>query len=112
MTFLTFVPGMFIVAHLDYVRTVRVRPLGPEETELVVDWLVTPEARASPAFDLENLVALGRLVVAQDARVCEINQHGLRCRAHAAGVLVPQEHGVHELHRWVRARLGADSGDE
>jgi Rieske 2Fe-2S family protein len=112
MTFLTLLPGMFVVAHVDYVRTVRVRPLGPEQTELIVDWLVSPAARAGPEFDLEKLLALGRLVVAQDGRVCEINQRGLRSRAHAAGVLVPQEHGVHELHRWVRARLDGCSRDE
>ena len=112
MTFLTLLPGMFVVAHLDYVRTVRVRPLGPEQTELVVDWLLSPEARASPAFDLEKLVALGRLVVMQDGRVCETNQRGLRSRAHAAGVLVPQEHGVYELHEWIRARLAGRSGDQ
>jgi Rieske 2Fe-2S family protein len=96
---------MFIIAHADYVRTVRMRPLGPEKTELVIDWLVANEARANADFDLERLLALGRLVVTQDARVCEINQRGLRCRAHSAGVLVAQEHGVHEFHRWVRTAL-------
>jgi len=105
MTFLTLLPGMFIVAHADYVRTVRVRPMGPEQTELTVDWLLPPEVTARADLDLERLVALGRLVVTQDGRVCEINQRGLHCRAHEAGVLVAQEHGVHELHRWVRARL-------
>jgi Rieske 2Fe-2S family protein len=107
MTFVTMLPGMFIVAHLDYVRTVRMRPLGPEQTELTVDWLLQPEASSNPGFDLERLVALGRLVVAQDGRVCEINQRGLHCRAHDTGILVAQEHGVYELHRWLRERLVA-----
>jgi Rieske 2Fe-2S family protein len=110
MSFLTLLPGMFVVAHLDYVRTVRVRPLGPERTELVVDWLLPPEVCAQPGCDLDPVLALGRKVVAQDARVCEINQRGLHCRAHAAGVLVAQEHGVHELHRWIRQRLAAAHG--
>jgi Rieske 2Fe-2S family protein len=105
MTFLTLLPTMFIVAHVDYVRTVRIRPLAAEQTELTIDWLLLPEVAASPDLDLERLVALGRLVVTQDGRVCEINQRGLHSRAHEAGVLVAQEHGVHELHRWVRARL-------
>jgi len=109
MTFVTLLPSMFIVAHVDYVRAVRMRPLGPEQTELTIDWLLLPEVASSPEFDLERLVALGRLVVAQDGRVCEINQRGLRCRAHLAGVLVAQEHGVYELHRWVRERLAAHS---
>jgi len=107
MTFLTLLPSMFIVAHVDYVRTVRVRPLGPEQTELTIDWLLLPDAASRPEFDLERLVALGRLVVTQDGRVCEINQRGLRCRPHEAGTLVAQEHGVYELHQWVRERLAA-----
>jgi glycine betaine catabolism A len=105
MTFVTLLPTMFVVTHVDYVRAVRVRPLGPESTELTVDWLVAPDV-AHDGFDRERLCALGRLVVAQDARVCELNQRGLRSRAHERGVLVAQEHGVYELHRWIRDRLG------
>jgi Rieske 2Fe-2S family protein len=105
MTFVTLLPTMFVVAHVDYVRSVRVRPLGPEVTELTVDWLVAPEVAASE-LDRERLCAMGRLVVAQDARVCEVNQRGLRSRAHEHGVLVAQEHGVHALHCWIRERLG------
>jgi Rieske 2Fe-2S family protein len=105
MTFVTLLPGMFIIAHADYLRTVRVRPLAAETTELTVEWLLPDEARDAQDFDLERLTALGRLVVTQDARVCEINQRGLRCREHVGGVLVAQEHGVHEFHRWVRAAL-------
>jgi Rieske 2Fe-2S family protein len=107
MTFVTLLPTMFIVAHVDYVRSVRVRPLGAEQTELTVDWLLPPETLADPSLDLERVTALGRLVVEQDGLVCEVNQRGLHSRAHEAGVLVAQEHGVYELHRWLRERLAA-----
>ena len=45
-TYATNLPSMFIVGHVDYVRTVRLVPLGPEQTELVAEWLFAPEALA------------------------------------------------------------------
>ncbi len=48
---------------------------------------------------------LGRLVVAQDGRVCEQNQKGLRSRRHREGVLMPQEASLLEFHDWLKARL-------
>ncbi len=104
MTFTTGMPGVFIVAHLDYVRTVRVLPLAPETTRLSVTWLLSPEAAADDP-DIEQLTAFGRQVVLEDARICEINQRGLRSRAHAAGVLMPPEHDVAAFHDWLRERL-------
>jgi Rieske 2Fe-2S family protein len=58
-------------------------------------------------FGIERLYALGRLVVAQDGRVCELNQRGLKSRRHREGVLMPQEHALKEFHDWLRDRLSA-----
>ena len=99
-------PGFFVVAHVDYARAVRVLPRGPERTELQVEWLFDPATLARPDFDLEHATALGRLVVEQDARICETNQRGLRSRRHLQGVLVPQEYGVFDFHEWLRRALG------
>jgi Rieske 2Fe-2S family protein len=98
-------PTQFIVAHRDYVRSVRMLPRGPERTELVVEWLFDPEALDRPDFDLAHCVELGRRVVDQDARVCELNQRGLRSMRHDHGVLVAQEYGVYEFQQWVRQAL-------
>jgi Rieske 2Fe-2S family protein len=89
------------------VRSVRVLPKGPERVELTVDWLLPPGVAEAHPEELERLCALGRLVVAQDGRVCEVNQRGLKSRRHREGVLMPQEHGVKEFHDWLRARLSA-----
>jgi Rieske 2Fe-2S family protein len=51
------------------------------------------------------MCALGRLVVAQDGRACELNQQGLGSRRHRAGVLMPQEESLHEFHEWLKSRL-------
>ena len=39
---MTGLPSMFIVGHVDYVRVVRLLPLGPERTELRVEYLFSP----------------------------------------------------------------------
>jgi len=104
MTFADFLPGMFVIAHRDYVRSVRVWPLAPERTRLTVDWLLPANTLAMQP-DLERLVSFARQVVAEDARACEINQGGLRSRAHRHGVLLPIEDGVAEFDDWVRAQL-------
>ena len=46
-TYATHLPSMFVVGHVDYVRTVSLRPVGPEQTELTAEWLFAPEALAS-----------------------------------------------------------------
>ena len=45
MTFASFTASMFVIAHRDYARSVRLLPLGPELVELTVDWLLPPVPR-------------------------------------------------------------------
>lgn len=104
MTFADFLPGMFVIAHRDHARSVRITPLGPERTRLTVDWLLMPETLAA-GVDLERLTGFARQVVLEDARVCEINQAGLRCMRHTEGVLMPLEREVKVFDDWVRERL-------
>lgn len=104
-TYATSLPSMFIVGHVDYVRVVRLAPLGPEQTELTAEWLFSPEALA--ATDIDNIVAFGTQVLEEDAGICEVNQKGLRSLRHQAGVLMPEEYDLHRFHQWVRARHAA-----
>jgi len=106
MTFATLIPTMFVVAHRDYVRSVRMMPLGPETTRLIVDWLLPPSSmNAEPAL-IEKMTNFARQVVMEDARACELNQKGLRSSRHQQGVLMPQEYDVLAFDNWVRERLG------
>jgi Rieske 2Fe-2S family protein len=105
-TFVTLLPTMFIVAHVDYVRAVSLRPLGPERTELRAEWLFAPETLAQPGFDLANVVDFATLVMRQDGEACEMNQRGLHSARHDHGVLMPQEFDVHRFQSWVRDQLG------
>ncbi len=98
-------PTMYAVGHVDHMRMVSMRPLGPEQTELTVQWLFSSETLADRSFDLEKAVGFAKRVVEEDGAVCELNQKGLRSRAHRQGVLMPQEYAVHAFHEWVRRGL-------
>ena len=103
--YMTGLPSLFMIAHSDYVRVMRLRPLGAEQTELSVEFLFLPEVLADPAFDPGNVVKFSDLVLSEDADVCERNQRGLRAVPHMRGVLMPEEYLVHQFQQWVQAEL-------
>ncbi len=103
--YMTCLPTAFIVAHVDYVRIVRLRPLGPDRTELNVEFLFLPETLAAPARDISGAVDFTRIVMDEDAWACELNQRGLRNAVHKRGVLMPEEYVISGFQEWVRAQL-------
>jgi Rieske 2Fe-2S family protein len=103
--YMTGLPSIFLVGHIDYVRVVRLLPLGPELCELRVEYLFSSETLADPAFDLNNVVVFTNLVMTEDAEVCELNQSGLRAAPHARGVVMPEEYVIRQLHEWLRTEL-------
>jgi Rieske 2Fe-2S family protein len=96
---------VFFVGHPDYVRIVRLRPLGPEQTEMCVEYLFSPQTLADPGFDIRNAVDFANRVMTEDAQVCELNQRGLHAAPHQQGVLMPEEYLVLEFQEWIRAQL-------
>jgi len=104
VVFASITGSMYVVAHPDYVRSVRVLPAGPESIELFVDWLL-PEATVISEQDLEKICELARLVIQQDSDVCELNQRGVHSRSHADGVLIAQEYELWQFHEHIRAKL-------
>ena len=103
--YMTGLPSLFIVAHVDYVRVVRLLPLGPERTQLRVEYLFSEETLARPGFDMRNVVEFADRVMTEDAEVCELNQRGLHAAPHVRGVLMPEEYLIREFHDWVGAEL-------
>jgi|SRR5579863_500826 len=103
--YLTTVPSMFLVAHVDYVRVVSLRPLGPERTRMDIEFLFLPETLKSPQRDLMNAVEFTNIVMSEDAAICEVNQRGLHALPHAKGVLMPEEYAIRQFQDWVRAEL-------
>lgn len=105
-TFVTLWPTMYVVAHVDYARTVSLKALGPERTELRIEWLFPRETLEAPGFDLDNVTRFAATVVAEDSAASEMNQRGLKSSAFKAGRLMPQEFDVYRFQQWVRNQLG------
>jgi Rieske 2Fe-2S family protein len=103
--YMTSVPSVFIVAHLDYVRVVRLRPLGPELTHMSIEFLFLPETLTDPRRNLMSAVEFTDIVMSEDAGICELNQRGLHALPHTQGVLMPEEYALRQFHDWVRSEL-------
>jgi Rieske 2Fe-2S family protein len=103
--YMTGLPSIFVVAHVDYVRAVRLIPVGPQETELRVEYLFSRETLARPDLDLKNIIDFADRVMTEDAGVCELNQRGLTALPHERGVLMPEEYFIRQFHQWVHAEL-------
>jgi glycine betaine catabolism A len=103
--YLTSVPSVFIVAHVDYVRVVRLLPLGPEQTQMTIEFLFLPETLQDKSHDIMKAVEFTNIVMSEDAAICEVNQRGLHALAHERGVLMPEEYAIRQFQDWVRSEL-------
>jgi Rieske 2Fe-2S family protein len=103
--YMTCVPSVFIVAHVDYVRIVRLLPLAPERTHMSIEFLFLPETLTDPTRDIMNAVKFTDIVMSEDAQICEINQRGLHALPHECGVLMPEEYAIRQFQDWVRSEL-------
>jgi Rieske 2Fe-2S family protein len=98
-------PSSYVVAHIDYVRSVRVVPLGPERTKLVAEWYFSAETLAQPGFDPADVAAFAKIVMEQDGDAAEMNQRGMRSPAFKAARLMPEEYDIYRFHDWIRAEM-------
>ncbi len=99
--FVTLLPSFFVVAHVDYVRAVRVEPLSPTSTRLVADWLFPHETLAQPGFDAARVARFAITVLEEDAAACELNQRGLASPSFDRAALMPEEFDLARFHAWV-----------
>lgn len=104
-SFVTSWPSIYVVAHVDHVRSVRLEPLGPERMRLIAEWHFPAATLAQPGFDAAAVAALARLVMEQDGAASEMNQRGMRSPAFRAARLMPEEYEIHRFHQWVLAGM-------
>jgi len=105
--YMTSLPSHYVVAHVDHVRSSRLRPLGPEETELEIEWLFPRATLADPAVDIRRVCDFSAQVMAEDGAACEAVQRGLHSAPHDRGFLMPEEYDVYRFQEWIRAALGS-----
>jgi Rieske 2Fe-2S family protein len=91
----------------DHALMFRVIPLGPSETELVSKWLVPKDAVEGIDYDVKTLTEVWLATNAQDTRLVERNQRGVRSPAYEAGPYSEtEEEGVIQLIDWYCGALG------
>ena len=90
------------MAHVDYVRSVRIEPLAPERTRLVAEWHFSAgDAGAAGLRCRRPSRPSPKIVMAQDGAASEMNQRGMRSPAFRAARLMPEEYEIHRFHQWV-----------
>jgi glycine betaine catabolism A len=103
--FVTLYPSMYVVAHVDYVRSVRLMPTGPDTMRLTAEWHFPRATLDQPGFDAAQVAAFAKIVMAQDGDAAEMNQRGMRSPAFSRGTLMPQEFDIYRFHNWVQDEM-------
>ena len=104
-SFATLWPSVYVVAHLDYVRAVRIVPLGPDRTRLIAEWYFAPQTLAQSGFDAASVAAFAKIVMEQDGAASALNQRGMRSPAFKAARLMPEEYEIYRFQQWIRAEM-------
>jgi glycine betaine catabolism A len=104
-SFVTLWPSAYVVAHVDYVRSVRIVPMGPEQTRLIAEWHFPAETLVQPGFDAANVAAFAKTVMQQDGAASEMNHRGMRSPAFTSARLMPEEYEIYRFQQWVLAEM-------
>jgi len=100
-SFVTLWPSAYVVAHVDYVRAVRLIPVAPERTRLIAEWYFAPETLARPGFDAAEVAAFAKIVLAQDTEAAEMTQRGMTSPTFIQARLMPEEYEIHRFQQWI-----------
>ena len=79
----------FINASNDYVTLIQIQPRGPQETEMVMTWLVADDA--NPDMPIEPVQWMWDVTTVQDKRIIEDNSAGVKSCAYRPGPYTPLE---------------------
>lgn len=84
-------PNLLLSLHPDYVMTHTLWPRGVDRTEIVCEWLFTPDPGGSAAYDPEDAVTFWDRTNREDWAICERVQRGVSSRAFVPGPYSPRE---------------------
>ena len=101
-------PTLLLNVFPDYAQYRVLRPLAPDRTRIVTEWLFDPETMARPDFDPADAIEFINLIGRQDWTVCELVQQGVGSRSHGHGVFTPQETHSGAFKRWYLERLESE----
>jgi len=76
---------MLLSLHPDYAMVHYIRPIAPNRTAILCEWLFEAAAMVRPGFDPSDALEFWDLTNRQDWAVSELTQLGLGSRAYAPG---------------------------
>jgi Rieske 2Fe-2S family protein len=103
---MTLLPNLILNYTSDTVSTFLLSPRGPEETEVICQYLFRLETVAAADFDPSEVVDFMHALALEDWDVCERAQRGARSRGYADGGILPYaDRLLHDFHRRYREML-------
>jgi Rieske 2Fe-2S family protein len=103
---MTLLPNLILNYTSDAVSTFLLSPRGPEETEVICQYLFRLETVAAADFDPSEVVDFRHALALEDWDVCERAQRGARSRGYADGGILPYaDRLLHDFHRRYREML-------
>lgn len=78
-------PNLLLSLFLDYLMVHRLLPQSKSETQIVCEWLFSPESMNQKEFNPQDAVLFWDRVDRQDWQVCELMQAGVSSRAYTPG---------------------------
>ncbi len=95
----TIFPSLLLSLHPDYVMAHYIRPMSPNRTEIVCEWLFSASAMAREDFNPSDAVEFWDLTNRQDWNVSELTQLGLASRSYTPGPYAAGEGLLHAFDR-------------
>ena len=99
-------PNFLMAPHPDYVLVHTLWPEAPDRTRIICEWLVHPNERAKPSFDMADAIAFWDMTNRQDWHVCELAQAGISSRGYRPGPYSNREDLLYAFDRFVVEALG------
>lgn len=100
-------PNFWMDAVSDYIWTMRLTAIGPNETILDLAWLVDGDAKEGVDYDVNRLVEFWKITGEQDWQLCENNFKGIETSGYEPGPYAPAEIDVAKFIEWYLGRMKA-----
>ena len=98
-------PNFWMDSVSDYMWTMRVTPVSPNETILDLSWLVDRHAVEGVDYNVERLTDFWRITGEQDWQLCENNYRGIESSSYQPGPYAPSEIDVVKFVDWYVGRM-------
>ena len=99
-------PNLLLSVAAEHVAAFMIWPKGPDLTRIACEFLFHASEIEKPGFDPRDAVEFWDIVNAQDWRICEGVQEGMRSRGFRGAFYAPMEDPSLDIRRYLEKHLG------